>query len=88
MQLTNPNTGKPIIAVKDVIADAFLQQILLRPEDYSVIATLSLNGDYISDALAAQVGGIGIAPGANMSDETAVLRRPMVQHRAMQVLIK
>ncbi|WP_028389072.1 NADP-dependent isocitrate dehydrogenase [Legionella fairfieldensis] len=71
MQLTNPNTGKPII-VKDVIADAFLQQILLRPEDYSVIATLNLNGDYISDALAAQVGGIGIAPGANMGDETAV----------------
>jgi isocitrate dehydrogenase len=58
--------------VKDVIADAFLQQILLRPEEYSVIATLNLNGDYISDALAAQVGGIGIAPGANLSDTTAV----------------
>jgi len=71
MQLTNPKTGKPII-IKDMIADAFLQQILLRPEDYSVIATLNLNGDYISDALAAQVGGIGIAPGANMSDEIAV----------------
>ncbi len=63
----NPNTGRRIV-VKDVIADAFLQQILLRPEDYSVIATLNLNGDYISDALAAQVGGIGIAPGANLSD--------------------
>jgi isocitrate dehydrogenase len=71
MQVTNPKTGNPII-IKDVIADAFLQQILLRPEDYSVIATLNLNGDYISDALAAQVGGIGIAPGANMSDDVAV----------------
>jgi len=71
MQLTNPKTGKAII-VKDVIADAFLQQIILRPEDYSVIATLNLNGDYISDALAAQVGGIGIAPGANIGDEVAV----------------
>ena len=60
------------IVVKDVIADAFLQQILLRPEDYSVIATLNLNGDYISDALAAQVGGIGIAPGANLSDTVAM----------------
>ncbi len=58
--------------VKDVIADNFLQQILLRPEEYDVIATLNLNGDYISDALAAQVGGIGIAPGANISDECAV----------------
>ena len=58
--------------IKDVIADAFLQQILLRPEEYDVIATLNLNGDYISDALAAQVGGIGIAPGANMSDEVAM----------------
>ncbi|SFV67459.1 Isocitrate dehydrogenase [NADP] [hydrothermal vent metagenome] len=67
----NPKTGKEII-IKDVIADAFLQQILLRPEEYSVIATLNLNGDYISDALAAQVGGIGIAPGANLSDKTAV----------------
>ncbi len=63
----NPNTGKEIV-IKDVIADAFLQQILLRPEEYDVIATLNLNGDYISDALAAQVGGIGIAPGANLSD--------------------
>ena len=63
----NPKTGKDIV-IKDVIADAFLQQILLRPAEYSVIATLNLNGDYISDALAAQVGGIGIAPGANMSD--------------------
>jgi isocitrate dehydrogenase len=67
----NPKTGRDII-VKDVIADAFLQQILLRPEDYDVIATLNLNGDYISDALAAQVGGIGIAPGANMSDSVAM----------------
>jgi isocitrate dehydrogenase len=67
----NPRTGKTII-IKDVIADAFLQQILLRPEDYSVIATLNLNGDYISDALAAQVGGIGIAPGANLGDKVAV----------------
>lgn len=71
MAFKNPKTGKEIV-IKDVIADAFLQQILLRPEDYSVIATLNLNGDYISDALAAQVGGIGIAPGANMSDEVAV----------------
>ncbi len=60
------------VVVKDVIADAFLQQILLRPEDYSVIATLNLNGDYISDALAAQVGGIGMAPGANLSDSVAM----------------
>jgi len=63
----NPNSGKEIV-VKDVIADAFLQQILLRPAEYDVIATLNLNGDYVSDALAAQVGGIGIAPGANLSD--------------------
>ena len=67
----NPKTGKEII-VKDAIADAFLQQILLRPAEYSVIATLNLNGDYISDALAAQVGGIGIAPGANISDQYAI----------------
>ncbi|WP_194712282.1 NADP-dependent isocitrate dehydrogenase [Noviherbaspirillum soli] len=67
----NPRTGKEII-IKDSIADAFLQQILLRPNEYSVIATLNLNGDYISDALAAQVGGIGIAPGANMSDSVAM----------------
>ena len=60
------------IIIKDVIADAFLQQILLRPEEYDVIATLNLNGDYISDALAAQVGGIGIAPGANLSDSIAM----------------
>ncbi len=66
----NPNTGADII-VKDVIADAFLQQILLRPAEYDVVATLNLNGDYISDALAAQVGGIGIAPGANISLEYA-----------------
>ncbi|MDO9235565.1 MAG: NADP-dependent isocitrate dehydrogenase [Aquabacterium sp.] len=67
----SPKTGKDII-VKDAIADAFLQQILLRPAEYSVIATLNLNGDYISDALAAQVGGIGIAPGANLSDSIAM----------------
>jgi len=67
----NPRTGKDII-IKDSIADAFLQQILLRPVEYSVIATLNLNGDYISDALAAQVGGIGIAPGANLSDTVAM----------------
>ena len=70
-EFKNPNTGNTIV-VKDVIADAFLQQILLRPAEYDVIATLNLNGDYISDALAAQVGGIGIAPGANMADTTAV----------------
>ena len=69
--LTNPTTGKEII-IKDVIADAFLQQILTRPEEYSVIATLNLNGDYISDALAAEVGGIGIAPGANLGDRIAL----------------
>lgn len=67
----NPNTGKEIV-INDTIADAFLQQILLRPSEYSVIATLNLNGDYISDALAAQVGGIGIAPGANLSDSVGV----------------
>ena len=67
----NPKTGNEIV-VKDVIADAFLQQILLRPTEYSVIATLNLNGDYISDALAAQVGGIGMAPGANLSDKVAL----------------
>jgi isocitrate dehydrogenase len=67
----NPRTGREIV-VKDVIADAFLQQILLRPKEYDVIATLNLNGDYISDALAAQVGGIGMAPGANLSDSVAM----------------
>jgi len=67
----NPRTGREIV-IKDVIADAFLQQILLRPDEYDVIATLNLNGDYISDALAAQVGGIGIAPGANLSDTVAM----------------
>ena len=71
MQVTHPQTKQQII-IKDVIADAFLQQILLRPEEYSVIATLNLNGDYISDALAAQVGGIGIAPGANLGDGISV----------------
>ena len=60
------------VTIKDAIADAFLQQILLRPAEYDVIATLNLNGDYISDALAAQVGGIGIAPGANLSDDVAM----------------
>ena len=69
--LTNPKTGSTI-TINDVIADAFLQQILLRPKDYSVIATLNLNGDYLSDALAAQVGGIGIAPGANIGSEVAL----------------
>ena len=71
MSFKNPKNGKPIV-VKDVIADAFLQQILLRPAEYGVIATLNLNGDYVSDALAAQVGGIGIAPGANLSDSVAM----------------
>jgi isocitrate dehydrogenase len=70
-KLKNPRTGRDII-IKDSIADAFLQQILLRPAEYSVIATLNLNGDYVSDALAAQVGGIGIAPGANLSDSVAM----------------
>ena len=67
----NPLTGKQIV-IKDVIADNFLQQVLLRPEEYDVIATLNLNGDYISDALAAQVGGIGIAPGGNVGEGVAV----------------
>lgn len=71
LTLKNPNTGNQIV-IKDVIADAFLQQILMRPADYSVIATLNLNGDYISDALAAEVGGIGIAPGANMGGSVAL----------------
>ena len=71
MKIRNPKTGGDIV-IKDVIADAFLQQILLRPAEYSVIATLNLNGDYISDALAAEVGGIGIAPGANLSDTVAM----------------
>ena len=67
----NPNTGNQII-VKDVIADAMLQQIITRPAEYSVLATMNLNGDYISDALAAQVGGIGIAPGANINYDTGI----------------
>src|SRR5438477_11667966 len=71
VKFKNPKTGRDIV-VKDSIADAFLQQILLRPAEYSVIATLNLNGDYVSDALAAQVGGIGIAPGANLSDSVAM----------------
>jgi isocitrate dehydrogenase len=70
-RITNPKTGGEIV-IKDVIADAFLQQILLRAKEYDVIATLNLNGDYISDALAAQVGGIGMAPGANLSDSVAM----------------
>ena len=71
MTMKNPKTGKEII-IKDSIADAFLQQILLRPAEYDVIATMNLNGDYVSDALAAQVGGIGIAPGANIGDGVAL----------------
>jgi isocitrate dehydrogenase len=71
VEIKNPRTGSPIV-VKDVIADAMLQQILTRPREYSVVATLNLNGDYLSDALAAQVGGIGIAPGANLSDTVAL----------------
>ena len=71
VSIKNPTTGNEIV-IKDVIADAMLQQILTRPRDYSVVATLNLNGDYLSDALAAQVGGIGIAPGANLSDTVAL----------------
>ena len=70
-EMTNPNNGKQIV-IKDVIADAMLQQILTRPDEYDVIATMNLNGDYLSDALAAQVGGIGIAPGANIGDAIAL----------------
>ena len=70
-QFKNPKTGRMIV-VKDCICDAFLQQVLLAPADYDVIATMNLNGDYVSDALAAQVGGIGIAPGANLSDTVAI----------------
>ena len=70
MVVKTPTGPRPVV-IKDMIADAFLQQILLRPRDYDVIATTNLNGDYISDALAAQVGGIGIAPGANLSDTVA-----------------
>ena len=69
-RIKNPKSGHSII-IKDVLADAFLQQVLMRPAEYSVVATLNLNGDYISDAIAAQVGGIGIAPGANLSDTVA-----------------
>ena len=71
MKIKNPKNGHEIV-IKDCIADAFLQQILLRPKEYDVIATLNLNGDYMSDALAAQVGGIGIAPGANIGDTCAI----------------
>ena len=70
-ELTNPSTGRQIV-IKDMIADAMLQQILTRPDEYDVIATMNLNGDYLSDALAAQVGGIGIAPGANIGDAIAL----------------
>lgn len=70
-EITNPRTGSKIL-IKDVIADAMLQQVLTRPSEYSVIATMNLNGDYISDALAAQVGGIGIAPGANINYDTGI----------------
>ncbi|MCG6869916.1 MAG: NADP-dependent isocitrate dehydrogenase [Gammaproteobacteria bacterium] len=70
-RMKNPKTGKEVV-IKDMIADNFLQQILLKPELYDVIATMNLNGDYLSDALAAQVGGIGMAPGANMADSVAV----------------
>ena len=70
-ELINPDTGKQIV-IKDMIADAMLQQILTRPDEYDVLATMNLNGDYISDALAAQVGGIGIAPGANIGDRIAL----------------
>jgi isocitrate dehydrogenase len=69
--LENPKTGRSIL-IKDVIADAMLQQIITRPAEYSVLATMNLNGDYISDALAAQVGGIGIAPGANINYDTGI----------------
>ncbi|MEM0952569.1 MAG: NADP-dependent isocitrate dehydrogenase [Pseudomonadota bacterium] len=71
VSVKNPHSGKDIV-IKDVIADAMLQQILTRPAEYSVVATMNLNGDYLSDALAAQVGGIGIAPGANLSDSIAL----------------
>ena len=71
VSIENPNNGREIV-IKDVIADAMLQQVLTRPREYSVVATLNLNGDYLSDALAAQVGGIGIAPGANLSDTVAL----------------
>ncbi len=84
-QFRNPRTGRSII-IKDCFADDFLQQILLRPLDYSVVATLNLNGDYIADALAAQVGGIGIAPGANMSDTLACFEPthgPVPRHAGM-----
>ena len=84
-QLRNPKTGKSIV-IKDCFADDFLQQILLRPLDYSVVATLNLNGDYVADALAAQVGGIGIAPGANLSDTLACFEPthgPVPRHAGM-----
>lgn len=84
-QLRNPKTGRNIL-IKDCFADDFLQQILLRPLDFSVVATLNLNGDYVADALAAQVGGIGIAPGANLSDTLACFEPthgPVPRHAGM-----
>jgi len=84
-QLRNPKTGRTIL-IKDCFADDFLQQILLRPLEFSVVATLNLNGDYIADALAAQVGGIGIAPGANLSDTLACFEPthgPVPRHAGM-----
>ncbi|MDU2539941.1 MAG: isocitrate/isopropylmalate family dehydrogenase, partial [Klebsiella sp.] len=87
VKIKNPNTGKEIV-VKDVIADAFLQQILLRPAEYDVIACMNLNGDYISDALAAQVGGIGIAPGANIGDECALFEATHGWFEAADLIVK
>ena len=86
-KFTNPKTGREV-TVKDSIADAFLQQILLRPAEYDVIATTNLNGDYISDALAAQVGGIGIAPGANISDQYACFEATHGWTEAANLVIK
>lgn len=87
LKVKNPNTGKEIV-IKDVIADAFLQQILLRPAEYDVIACMNLNGDYISDALAAQVGGIGIALVQTSVTNAHCLKPPTVQHRNMPVRTK
>lgn len=83
----NPNTGKEIV-IKDVIADAFLQQILLRPAEYDVIACMNLNGDYISDALAAQVGGIGIALARTSVTSAPCSKQPTVLHLNTQVRTK
>lgn len=84
LKVKNPNTGKEIV-IKDVIADAFLQQILLRPAEYDVIACMNLNGDYISDATAAQVGGIGIAPAQTSVTNAPCLKPPTVLRRNMPV---